>query len=91
VAGRSTEADGGSQSQGNPREEQQDPPGASSSRKSTGLTLGWALPAATVALKEHEQPGVWRTGHGVAWQFVKARHAGRALQPACRPQPRGEL
>jgi len=32
---------------------------------------------------------------GVAWQFAQqlgeGGHAGRALQPACRPQTRGEL
>jgi len=38
----------GSRSQGNPREEQPDLPGAGSSHEQVGLALAWVLPAATM-------------------------------------------
>jgi len=38
---------GGTRSQGNLREEQRGPPGASSSHEQAGLMIVWALPVAT--------------------------------------------
>jgi len=46
-----------------------------------------------MALKEHRTRSTAnRVGkQAMAQQFAQAGHTGKVLQPACRPQPRGEL